>query len=126
MDASMKYPQQSPRGSQAAMLRYLETTRLWHLIRGTMPLQYVTTFATVAAYPGRSVQEYADLVGIGQTTMSRHLLDLGPRDRHFDAGYGLIDIKMDHRDRRRHIVMLTPKGEKLARDISEIMERGRS
>jgi hypothetical protein len=122
MDATMPLNKPLPHISQPALLKLKAAMRPWQHIRSTMPLQYVVSFLWVASYPGRSVQEYADLAGVGQTTMSRHLLDLGPRNRHMDDGFNLLKIALDPRDMRRHIVTLTPVGEKLARELSEIME----
>jgi DNA-binding MarR family transcriptional regulator len=95
----------------------------WRDIRQTMPLQYVYTFLLVATYEGKGVQEYADLAGVGQTTMSRHLLDLGARNRHMKAGFGLVESRAADTDLRKHRIALTPKGRALARRLAEVMAR---
>jgi DNA-binding MarR family transcriptional regulator len=88
-----------------------------------MPLQYVSTFLLVATYEGRGVLEYADLAGVGQTVMSRHLLDLGSRNRHKEPGFGLVEARPSQKDLRVNEVRLTPKGRALARRLAEIHAR---
>jgi hypothetical protein len=88
------------RGSSTALLSEDEQNSLlniwkatmdpWRDMRSTMPLQYLYTFALVATHEGLGVQEYADLAGVAQTVMSRHLLDLGSRNRHMEEGFKLV------------------------------------
>jgi hypothetical protein len=47
----------------------------WRDMRSTMP-RCLYTFASVATHEGLGVQEYADLAGVAQSVVSRHLLDL--------------------------------------------------
>jgi DNA-binding MarR family transcriptional regulator len=124
MDALVGVTTVTPEIQTRRLLTLMQAIEPWRNIRQTMPLQYVYTFLLVAAYPGRSVQELADLAGVGQTTMSRHLLDLGPRNRHMEPGWGLVSIEAEYTDLRRHLVNLTPRGKALSRQLAEIMERG--
>jgi DNA-binding MarR family transcriptional regulator len=93
----------------------------WRKIRHTMPLQYLHTFALVAVYEGRSVQEYSELAKVGQTVMSRHLLDLGARNRHLEPGFGLIEARPARDDLRRHEMYLTREGRALRDELAEIL-----
>lgn len=72
------------------------------------------TFLLVAMYEGKSVQEYADMANVSQTTMSRHLGDIGTaghgrrdgegmtkriartwaRNRHMEPGLELVTVSM--------------------------------
>ncbi len=91
-------------------------------INDTLPIQIAISFITVALYEGRSLREYCDLTGVAQSTMSRHLLDLGERNRKKEPGFHLVEQRSDTNDLRRNIYRLTPKGEKLAHDIAEAVE----
>jgi DNA-binding MarR family transcriptional regulator len=100
-----------------------ETMEPWRDIRATMPLQYLYTFALVATKEGLGVQEYADLAGVAQTVMSRHLLDLGSRNRHMEPGFKLVESRSSPHKLRKSEIYLTPKGRNLARRLAEIMAR---
>jgi hypothetical protein len=54
--------------------------------RGDMPAQYILSFLLVAMDEGKSVSEYAQAVGVSNSVMSRHLLDIGERNRHLEKG----------------------------------------
>jgi DNA-binding MarR family transcriptional regulator len=95
------------------------TLEIWREIRGTMPAQYVYSFLLVAERPGLPVLEYAKIANVAQTVMSRHVLDLGPRNRKMKPGFGLLETKQDQQDLRVHSVYLTPKGEHLKRRLAE-------
>jgi hypothetical protein len=86
---------------------------LFRKIRPTMPLQYVYTFLLVATHEGMTVTELSKLAEVAQTVMSRHLLDLGDRNRYMEDGMGLVTMKPDRMDMRRHQVILTPQGRAL-------------
>jgi DNA-binding MarR family transcriptional regulator len=83
-------------------------------IRHDMPMQYVRTFMLVCMEPGLSVNEYADRAGVSQTVMSRHLLDIGERNRHMAPGFGLVIKRQDPMNLRRWEVLLTEKGRQVA------------
>jgi DNA-binding MarR family transcriptional regulator len=84
----------------------------WDL-RATMPLQYVRTFLLVALNEGKSVTEYATMTGVSKSVMSRHILDIGERDRYMEEGMGLVTYRPSPMELRRHEVYLTDKGRAL-------------
>src|SRR5262245_35557529 len=71
-------------------------------LRRDMPLQYVYTFLLVARNPGKTVMEYAKMAGVSQSVMSRHLLDIGPRNRNMEQGFGLVEYAPSPMDLRVH------------------------
>lgn len=92
-------------------------------LRATMPLQYVVTLLAVARDEGKSVGEYARKLGISPSVMSRHLLDIGERNRHMEDGFGLVTFRPNPRNLREHEYYLTPKGYQLVQQIVRKMER---
>jgi DNA-binding MarR family transcriptional regulator len=87
----------------------------------TMPIQVAVTFLMVAMYAPCSLTDIWKSTGWSQSTLSRHLLDLGERDRHKRPGLKLVDVKRDPMELRKNIYTLTPKGEKLAHKLASIV-----
>jgi DNA-binding MarR family transcriptional regulator len=92
-------------------------------IRPTMPLQYVVAFLHVAREEGLGVKEYAERTDCGVSVMSRHLQDIGDRDRYKEPGFGLITQRQDPMNLRTHQAMLTPLGRTLAHRIARVFDR---
>src|SRR3546814_10232505 len=88
----------------------------------TIPTQLVQTFVDVALNEGKSLGELAELVGSNASTVSRHLLDLGERNRRMEPGYGLVDRRVDPMELRKNSYFLTPKGKALARSEEHTSE----
>jgi DNA-binding MarR family transcriptional regulator len=83
----------------------------------TIPSQMMRTFIAVCENEGKSMTELAEVVGANVSTMSRHLLDLGPRNRKMEPGYGLIESRTDPMNLRVKCFFLTPKGKLALRNI---------
>jgi DNA-binding MarR family transcriptional regulator len=79
-------------------------------LNGRMPLRCVQAFLAVAVYPGESVSGYAKRCRLSVSTMSRNLLDIGPRNRNFGDGLGLLQSRDNPDNRRERIYALTPAG----------------
>ena len=58
--------------------------------------------------------DYANRAGISQTVMSRHLLDIGERNRHMEPGFGLVTKRANPMNLRQQEVSLTDKGRAVA------------
>ncbi len=82
-------------------------------LNDTMPLQYVLTFLAVARDEGLGVTDYAKQLNVNVTTMSRHLLDIGERNRNMEPGWGLVTYRPNPFELRKHQYYLTPKGRSL-------------
>lgn len=100
-----------------ALSRLMGSLSVFKILKETMPLQYVLTFLAVATDEGKSVREYARRLGVNNTTMSRHLLDIGPRNRQMQEGYNLISYRANPLELRKHEYYITPKGKTLIRQI---------
>jgi DNA-binding transcriptional LysR family regulator len=84
------------------------------------PVSLLQAFYAVCEEEGLSVEEYAKRVELPQSTMSRHLLDLG------EPGLRLVTSRLVL-DARRHVYVLTERGRLLFNKIEEAMaliERG--
>jgi DNA-binding MarR family transcriptional regulator len=91
-------------------------------LRPTMPLQYVMTFLLVATEEGKGVVEYSKMNDVSPTVMTRHLLDIGDRNREREAGFGLVTQERDVHDLRRHHARITTKGKALAHRIMQALK----
>jgi DNA-binding MarR family transcriptional regulator len=108
---------QSPKDGTVAGLRAaLERLRA---VDDQMTVSIAISFLTVAMFEGRSLREYSELLGLPQSTMSRHLLDLGIMYRDRSPGLGLIDQQQDKDDLRKNIYFLSPKGKALIEVIGQ-------
>jgi DNA-binding MarR family transcriptional regulator len=87
-------------------------------IRNTMPLQYVVAFLLVAEEEGLGVIDYAQRAGVSESVMSRHLLDIGERNRHMEPGFGLVTYRSNPLELRRNEYWLTDKGRALLHKIT--------
>ncbi len=63
-------------------------------IRGTMPAQYIKAFLLVA-FEGLSLSAYAERAGTSLSVMSRHLQDIGDRNRYKEEGFGLVTSRQN-------------------------------
>lgn len=90
-----------------------------------MCLSKVDLLLTIAAGPGRSPAEYADLCGLPGSTTNRHIREL--RDGHVGpqrgkAGLGLLTSRPSASDWRRHEVFLTRKGQLLVEHLQSLLK----
>lgn len=89
-----------------------------------MPAQMMSMFLLVALAPGISMRDLMVRAGIGKSAVSRNIATLA------DTGYRLgteplrlVDAYEDPQDRRNKLVTLTTRGERLARQIIEAINR---
>lgn len=94
-------------------------------IRDTMPLQYVRAFLLVCGHEGAGVSEIGAMANVAQSVASRHLQDLGEKNRHGEPGFGLVEQDYDPLNRRKHKVALTPKGAALAKRMARVLQCSR-
>lgn len=103
-----------------------EISRFISIIRSNLgdqtSLKTLQTLFEVARRPGQSVNEIAERVEIGQSTVSGQLLDLGRRGRDLTPGAQLVEVWEDPTDLRRREYRLTEKGEALMDRIADAFE----
>ena len=88
----------------------------------TLPVQVAQSLILVALNEGKTLTELATLAGAKQSTMSRHLLDLGHRNRNMEPGHGLVVRTDDPMDLRSVRFTLSEKGKLLLQDVVKLME----
>jgi DNA-binding MarR family transcriptional regulator len=90
-----------------------------------MPASYIISFLTVAEKEGEPVSEYARETGVYKAVMTRHLLDLGQRDRRGAEGMGIIEQRRDSKDLRINRSFVNEKGANLLSKVRRAWEVGR-
>ena len=105
-------------------LRKLKT--VWRTIEAfrsidpKMPSSYMAAFISVAMEPGLGPTEYARRLGTHQAIASRVLLEIGPKSRLKDSGYGLVQVGISNADMRAHSYELTTKGRVLLQRLLDL------
>jgi DNA-binding MarR family transcriptional regulator len=87
-----------------------------------LPASYIISFLAVAEKEGRPVNEYANDVGVYKPVMTRHLLDLGERDRHGGEGMNIIEQRRDRQDLRINRSFINEKGAALLSKVRRAWE----
>jgi len=82
-----------------------------------IPAGMIEAFLRVALDEGTSLRDVVEKSGKPQSTVSRHLLDLGDRDRKGDPGLGLVVWRISPQELRRKEYTLSPKGRALLHRI---------
>lgn len=91
----------------------------------TIPASYIVSFLAVAEKEGLPVSEYAKEVGVYKAVMTRHLLDLGARDRRGNDGMHLIEQRRDKKDLRVNRSFVSEKGAALLSRVRRAWEISR-
>lgn len=89
-----------------------------------LPLDMFRVFLTIAMNEGLGTLELAKHSKIVNTTVSRHIMDMGDLDRYQNEGLELVFQKLDVRDKRRHPTFLSPKGRGFLSRLTDLL-RGR-
>lgn len=92
-------------------------------ISPSMTVSMAVTFLSVAANEGTSLVDLKGPTGFKTSTLSRHLIDLGDRNRKKEAGLGLVDCRQDPMELRKNQYTLTPKGRTLLRKVLKLIEK---
>jgi hypothetical protein len=91
----------------------------------TMPASYIVSFLAVAEKEGLPVNEYAKEAGVYKAVMTRHLLDLGHRDRKGEEGMNIIEQRRDTKDLRINRSFVSEKGATLLSKVRRAWEVSR-
>jgi DNA-binding MarR family transcriptional regulator len=95
---------------KAKLERLLHAVDEFAKIDKDMPLQMLRALLFVCIKEGVGPNELARQAGVSSTVMSRHLNDLGERNRYKEDGHDLVEQHISLEDRRFRTPHLTPKG----------------
>lgn len=91
-------------------------------ISPTMSVQQILAFLAVAMNEGTSLKDIVESSGVKTPTMSRHLIDLGPRNRRMEPGLNLIEVRQDPMELRKNQYTLSDRGRYLVNLIIKKLE----
>lgn len=94
-------------------------------IDSEFPLNYSICLVHIAMNEGMSLTQLSEKTGLGLSTISRivgALSDFRPNGQ----AYGLIDLKISPKERRRKELSLTPKGWVLMRGLGTVLDTYRA
>ncbi len=122
MLAATKYKPSFTEEERVYLRALLIALRLFIKAKPTLPLSYVITALTVALDENEGVAEYAEKCNMSPTVMTRHLLDLGERNRLKEPGLGWIQQERDLFDLRKHRARFTSQGAALFRSVVDTLK----
>lgn len=88
----------------------------------TFPIQGWQVFLAVAQSPGISQPDLEETVGISQSAVSRHVFALSKFAAFNRPGMGMVEAIDNPMNRREKVVNLTPKGERVAEKLAQLLE----
>lgn len=83
-------------------------------------LHHVQVFLEVARHGKRTYEEIADTLKVSTASVSRIAASLSDTHRKGHPGLGLVEIHKDPKEGRRYLLMLSPKGEALVRQLRNL------
>lgn len=87
-----------------------------------MPMHMAAMFLIVANEEGITMKTLRERLGISQASCSRNVAALSNAHRLNKPGHDLLMATEDPVERRRKIVMLTPKGKRVAAALLDLLE----
>lgn len=88
---------------------------------GDVTLARLEALLVVAVEKDLSQREMGDRMRLGKSTVSQIVLNLSPSDALRRPGPGFVKQSIDPMERRRKVINLTPKGERVVRNVVEAM-----
>ncbi|HEY0436007.1 MAG TPA: MarR family winged helix-turn-helix transcriptional regulator [Phenylobacterium sp.] len=101
----------------------LQALALFKGLDARVSVNEVIAFLYAAENEGLTVQDMADIAGMTQSTASRSLRALGPRDSAWSQApaLGLLEAYLNPDDARSHVIHLTPAGRDLRERLDAII-----
>ncbi len=114
-----KYKETQAPNRTLGLLRAINVIRT---IDETIPIQQVALFLEIAINEGQTLSELQARIGLASSSTSRGVYALSAHTIRGKQGLGLIDNPIDPNERRRKLHVLTAKGRRLARLMTEPLE----
>lgn len=105
------------------LVRILNIIEEFRKLDPELPSQMGATFVLVAARPGITMKDMAEILGISQASCSRNVAALSKWHRLNKPGHDLVEAMEDPIERRRKIVKLTPKGKRVAETLKTLLKK---
>lgn len=111
-------------GPNAEALRTAyDVLEVFRSTRETMSVQLAQSLLLVALNEGASLRDLQTKTQWSMSTMSRHLLDLGQRDRRMEPGLDLVVMRQNPMNMRTNEYRLSKKGKEVLARIIQSLER---
>ena len=85
-----------------------------------MQMQTALVLLYAALNPEQTMRELGERIGISQAAMSRNVALLGKGLKPGVEGFGLLTAEEDPYERRRKIIKVTTKGERVCRSLAAL------
>ncbi|HHK0424589.1 TPA: MarR family transcriptional regulator [Pseudomonas aeruginosa] len=109
--------------SQKALSMLVEVIKRFRDYDQEMQMQTAQVFLAVAMQPGITMRELEEKVGISQASCSRNVAALSKVHRLNKPGMDLVVAQPDPAAAYRKIVFLTPKGQRLAETLAQLITK---
>lgn len=102
------------------LIRVVEKLRSYDAEMQAQTIQLLLTASQDKSGVGMPMATLADKVGLAQSSCSRNVAALGRVNRRKEPGLNLLVAVEDPLDCRRKLVRLTPKGQRLIDELTEL------
>ena len=108
--------------TKTGMMRVFQILEEFRKIYPDMQMQTASIFVTIAINQGITMKDLAQRIGVAQSTCSRNVALLSGMLKHDKPGYGLVVATEDPVERRRKVVNLTSRGERVAASLDALVQ----
>ena len=109
--------------SAEALRTAYDVLEVFRSTRDTMPVQLAQSLLLVAMNEGASLRDLQTKTQWSMSTMSRHLMDLGQRDRRMEPGLDMVVMRQNPMNMRSNEYRLSKKGREVLARVVQSMER---
>ncbi|MYL24377.1 MarR family transcriptional regulator [Halomonas alkaliantarctica] len=110
--------------TKSGLMRVFQILEEFRKIYPDMQMQNASIFVTIAMNQGITMKELGQRTGLAQSSCSRNVALLSEHLKYDKPGYGLVVATEDPVERRRKIVRLSSKGERVAASLDLLVREG--